>query len=130
MSAPDVVMKSRIGQVSWIDLTVKNAAQVRDFYREVVGWKASEVDMEGYSDYNMKLDGNAVVGICHARGVNANLPPQWIIYVMVQDLEKSLARCQALGGRIVDGPRSLGESGRFCVIQDPAGAGAPLWEKT
>jgi predicted enzyme related to lactoylglutathione lyase len=62
-----------------------------------------------------------VGGICHARGSNSNLPPQWLIYVQVEDVARSAERCVELGGTVLDGPRSLGES-RFCVIQDPAGA--------
>jgi hypothetical protein len=121
--------KHKLGQVSWVDLTVKNAEQVRDFYKEIVGWNSSEVDMGGYSDFNMNLeDGKTIAGICHSRGLNANLPAQWLIYITVSDLEKSLVRCRALGGKIVDGPRSMGES-RFCVIQDPSGAVAALWQQ-
>ena len=120
--------KHKLGQVSWVDLTVKNADQVRDFYKEVVGWNSADVDMGGYSDYNMNLeDGKTVAGICHSRGLNANLPAQWLIYITVSDLEKSLFRCKALGGKIIDGPRSMGGS-RFCVIQDPSGAVAALWQ--
>lgn len=121
--------KHKFGQVSWVDLTVKNAEQVRDFYKEVVGWNSADVDMGGYSDYNMNLeDGKMVAGICHSRGLNANLPPQWLIYITVSNLEKSLARCKTLGGKIIDGPRSMDES-RFCVIQDPSGAVAALWQQ-
>ena len=73
--------KHKLGQVSWFDLTVKNAEQVRDFYKEVIGWNSSEVDMGGYSDYNMNLqEGETVAGICHSRGLNVNLPAQWLIY--------------------------------------------------
>ena len=121
--------KHKPGQVSWVDLTVKNAEQVRDFYKEVVGRNSVEVDMGGYSDYNMNLEeGKTVAGICHSRGLNANLPPQWLIYITLSDLEKSVARCRALGGKVVDGPRSMGES-RLCVIQDPSGAVAALWQQ-
>ena len=28
-----------------------------------------------------------VSGICHARGSNADLPPVWLIYITVADLE-------------------------------------------
>ena len=121
--------KHKPGQVSWVNLTVKNAEQVRDFYKEVIGWNSSEVDMGGYSDYNMNLeDGKTVAGICHSRGSNANLPAQWLIYITVSDLERCIARCKALGGKVVDGPRSMGES-RLCVIQDPSGAVAALWQQ-
>ena len=121
--------KHKLGQVSWVDLTVKNAEQVREFYKEVVGWNSADVDMGGYSDYNMNLEeGKTVAGICHSRGLNANLPPQWLIYITLSDLEKSVARCRALGGKVDDGPRSMGES-RLCVIQDPSGAVAALWQQ-
>jgi predicted enzyme related to lactoylglutathione lyase len=31
---------SDVGKIGWLDLTVDDADAVRDFYREVVGWKA------------------------------------------------------------------------------------------
>ena len=111
------------GTIGWRDLTVDNAEAVRDFYCEVTGWKSEPLDMGGYDDYVMMAEdgGPGVAGVCHARGTNANIPPQWLIYINVADLDASLARCLELGGQIVDGPREIGES-RFCVIRDPAGA--------
>ena len=89
----------RRGTISWIDLTVSDAEQVRDFYQAVVGWKASPVGMGEYEDYSMNApeDGEAVAGVCHARGANAALPPTWMIYIVVDDLEYSMQRCEELG---------------------------------
>lgn len=117
------------GRIGWIDLTVPDADRIRDFYRAVVGWTASEVDMGGYSDFCVHpAEGKApVAGICHARGANAALPRQWLVYITVEDLDASIARCVELGGRVLDGPRPYGGPGRFCVIQDPAGAVAALY---
>jgi predicted enzyme related to lactoylglutathione lyase len=114
----------------WVDLTVDGAEQIRDFYREVVGWTSSDVDMGGYHDYcmNQPEDGKTVAGICHARGLNAGLPPQWIVYVNVEDLERSMARCEALGGQVVAPPRDYGAEGRYAVVRDPAGAVFALFE--
>ena len=111
------------GTIIWKDLTVENADVIRDFYGEVVGWKYEPVDMEGYADYSMlaQKGGEAVAGICHARGENANLPPQWLLYVNVEDIDYSIRRAVEFGGHLVDGPRKMGKN-RFCVIQDPAGA--------
>jgi len=119
-----------IGAISWTDLTVANAERIRDFYRSVVGWGTSEADMGGYSDFCMigSASGKTVAGICHARGVNADLPAQWLIYITVPDLEKCAARCAELGGKVLAGPRGCGDAGRYCVIQDPAGAVAALCE--
>ena len=119
----DDSQKSEVGKISWIDLTVDDAESVRDFYCEVVGWQAQEHDMGAYSDFEIKTPagGESITGICHARGPNANIPSQWLIYINVADVDESVSRCLALGGKVLDGPRMMGEN-RFCVIQDPAGA--------
>ena len=119
-----------IGKISWIDLTVDDAKGIRDFYCDVVGWQADDHDMGAYNDFDIKTpNGDVVTGICHARGSNANIPPQWIIYITVANVEESAARCVKNGGKVIDGPRKMGDS-HFCVIQDPAGAVAGLISKT
>ena len=116
-----------VGSIAWQNLTVANAAEVRDFYCQVVGWTYTDHDMGNYSDYNINRPhtSETVAGICHARDSNANVPPQWLVYISVADVTESAQRCLDLGGRVLDGPRSMG-SQSFCVIQDPAGAMAAL----
>jgi predicted enzyme related to lactoylglutathione lyase len=118
----------KIGKIVWTDLTVSDATGIRDFYSQVVGWESAPHDMGEYADFNMLAPGDneTVTGICHARGTNSAIPPQWLIYIAVADVDRSASRCVELGGRIVDGPRPMG-AGRFCVIQDPAGAVAALF---
>lgn len=118
-----------IGTIAWTDLTVPNAAEVRDFYAAVVGWTAAPVAMGGYDDYCMNRPDtdDTVAGICHARGSNANVPPQWLIYILVPDVAAAAKMCTERGGTVVDGPRSAGGK-QFCIIRDPAGAVAGLIE--
>ncbi|CAN5540937.1 hypothetical protein BH24GEM3_BH24GEM3_24540 [soil metagenome] len=120
----------KIGTIGWVDLTVENAVELRDFYREVVGWSDSALDMGGYSDFVMSQPGSgtAVAGVCHARGENAALPPQWLIYVTVADLDESMRRCEERGGAVIAPERRIPGQGRYCVIRDPAGAVAALYE--
>ena len=114
--------KAEIGAIVWQDLTVEDAEGIRDFYCEVVGWQAAPHNMGEYDDFNIKTAaGEVITGICHARATNANIPPVWMLYVNVEDVDKSAARCLEFGGQVLDGPRMMGDS-RFCVIQDPAGA--------
>lgn len=122
--------KAPIGSVGWIDLTVDDADTVRDFYAAVTGWRPEPLDMGGYSDYNMVAPGTGepTAGVCHARGGNAEMPPAWLIYIVVEDLDQSLASCQELGGEVVSGPRQMGKD-RYCVIRDPAGAFAALYQQ-
>jgi predicted enzyme related to lactoylglutathione lyase len=122
--------RPEIGSIGWVDLTVPNAGEVRDFYAQVVGWKPQGLDMGGYEDFVMAAPGSGEgkAGVCHARGGNAGLPPVWLVYLVVEDLDTSAARCVELGGKILAPARPAGPSGRFCVIQDPAGAVAALFQ--
>lgn len=115
--------KPAMGKIEWLDLTVADADRVKDFYSAVVGWSSNNVDMGHYDDYNMNLPGtqHTVAGVCHARGPNQNLPPQWLVYVRVASVAESAEKCTVKGGKVLDGPRRMGGS-NFAVIQDPAGA--------
>ncbi len=117
----------KIGHICWQDLTVENADKIRQFYSKVAGWKSEPVNMGQYEDFNMIAaeTGEPAAGICHAQGANAKIPPQWLIYIAVEDADVCAERCKAEGGEVIDGPRAMGQ-GRFCVIRDPAGAVAAL----
>lgn len=117
------------GTIGWVDLTVGDAEGLRDFYAGVTGWRAQPLDMGGYSDFVMTAaSGDPVAGICHARGANAGLPAQWLIYIVVTDLDHSLDVCRGHGGTVVAGPKIMPGQGRYAVIRDPAGAAAALFE--
>ena len=126
----DEASKPRTGTISWIDLTVDDAEQILEFYSHVVGWHASAVEMGDYSDFNMNAPdtGEPIAGVCHARGSNAGLPAKWMIYIVVDDVEESAQRCIELGGKVIVAPKGMGSFGRYCVIEDPAGAVAALFE--
>ncbi|MFQ5607866.1 MAG: VOC family protein [Candidatus Zixiibacteriota bacterium] len=121
-------LHSSAGKIGWVDLTVEDADQALDFYTKVTGWKSTALSMGDYNDYcvGAEPDSNPVAGICHARGANSKVPPQWIVYITVADLDQSLAKCTELGGEILDGPRGAG-GGRIAIIRDPAGAVAGLY---
>jgi len=122
-------MSDNIGKIGWIDMTADDATGLRDFYEEVVGWKIEDTSMGDYSDYTMMSpdDGAAIAGICHARGGNADMPGGWLIYITVADVAASAAACVAKGGKLVVEPRGLA-GGIFCVIEDPSGATAALYQ--
>lgn len=117
---------SNVGQISWLDLTVSNAPLIRDFYSHVIGWSVNNVEMvdgnERYSDYAMlSEDGVPVAGICHARGMNIELPPVWMIYLQVGDLAESLRHVEKSEGSRVILHTMEGEH-TYAAIQDPVGA--------
>jgi predicted enzyme related to lactoylglutathione lyase len=122
--------KPEIGSITWCDLTVPNAEEVRDFYSKVVGWIPDPVSMGDYNDFSMIApeSGKVAAGVCHTKGTNAKLPPQWLIYIAVEDIDKSAKQCEQLGGKIIVEPKNMSGYGRYCVIQDPAGAVCALFK--
>lgn len=120
---------NEIGKVGWIDIATDDAEGLRDFYAKVTGWKSEKVDMGDYSDFVMTMpeSGSPSTGICHARGINADFPRQWIIYIVVADADESAAACEANGGKILVSPRAMGDA-RFAIIEDPSGAVAGLYQ--
>lgn len=121
----------KIGLIPWCDLTVPDAKAIREFYAEVVGWTSTGIDMGGYEDFcmNEPAEGETVAGICHARGPNASLPAVWLVYITVADAAEAAARVVARGGKVLRPAGEMGAQGRYCVIQDPAGAVCALYEK-
>lgn len=113
----------KLGTVGWLDLTVDDAGRLRDFYAAVCGWTPKGVAMgEGtYEDFAMQdADGRAVAGVCFRRDENAKLPPVWIPYVVVEDLDASVAAAIERGAGVIDDRRPHG--GTMVVLKDPAGA--------
>lgn len=119
--------KYKKGQFFWSDLTVPDATSLKEFYKEVIGWHEQEVVMKDngdtYADYAMTIDDETPVsGICNQRGVNKNIPPQWIMYINVENVQESLEKALALGGKLIMESKKKDGSYNFAIVQDPAGA--------
>lgn len=75
----------KIGQIFWSDVSAKDADTLKDFYKEIFGWKEHAVKMKDengteYNDYAMMIDEEtAAGGVCHKKGVNQHIPSQWIM---------------------------------------------------
>jgi hypothetical protein len=115
-----------IGRIAWLDLTIPAATETRDFYRQVVGWSVQEVEMEDngeqYADYTMlDANGNPAAGVCHARGMNRDLPPVWMLYLPVGDLAESLRRVAEEGGEVVKAVQGEGDAYVYAAVRDPVG---------
>ena len=111
-----------IGEIIWHDLTATNAPELAAFYQTVVGWKSSPVSMGDYEDFNMTgANDEPIAGICHARGVNQDIPAQWLMYVRVANVDASVAACVNSGGKVITEPAMSGGV-YMSVIADPAGA--------
>lgn len=122
-------MVKKSGRILWHDLTVEDAKGISSFYQEITGWEKESLSMWDYEDFIMKSpeDKEVIAGICHAKGANQDLPAQWLMYIVVENLNKSLETCKKMGGKIIGEKRKM-DDGFYCLIQDPAGAYVMLSE--
>lgn len=117
------------GREMWRDLTVPDAEQAKVFYAKVLGVTPEAADMGGYADYEM-LDeaGETAFGVCHARGVNADLPSVWLPYFAVASADEAKITAEELGGEVVAGPKAFGPY-KYFILRDPAGASFVVCEQ-
>jgi predicted enzyme related to lactoylglutathione lyase len=123
---------TEIGSMTWFDLTVPNAKEVSEFYSSVVGWQQNPVSMGDYDDYSMQTPDSKtdVAGVCHATGVNQDLPAQWLMYINVSDLDASVKQVVKMGGKVLTEIKKLSDSSYYAVIKDPAGAVCAIYSET
>ncbi len=133
---------NNIGDMAWMDLSVPNAEQVKDFYQKILGWESEVISMscddESYVDFAMNShdsktpeetsSNSFVTGICHAKGSNTEMPAVWLPYFLVADIEVAVTIVQAEGGQLITKIRPMGDD-KFVVIKDPAGAQCALYQK-
>lgn len=123
--------RQTVGHIGWVDLTVDNAEATRDFYQQVIGWTVEEVPMgtdpDRYADFNMVAsDGEPGAGICHGKGSNSGLPPVWLHYLPVGDIDESLSLVSELGGKVVSEVMGSDGAVSFAIVEDPIGVAFAL----
>jgi predicted enzyme related to lactoylglutathione lyase len=56
------------------------------------------------------------------------IPPNWLSYVSVANVDETAAKAKSLGATIAKEPFDVMEVGRMAVIEDPTGAVFALWQ--
>ncbi|CAN5864397.1 VOC family protein [soil metagenome] len=112
------------GKFVWYELMTTDAEAAKGFYTDVVGW--STAPFEGAPiPYTMWQKGESAVGGVMGLPDEARqggVPPHWLGYVAVPDVDAAAARAKELGGRVVHGPEDIPNVGRFAILADPQGA--------
>jgi len=109
------------GAFSWSELMTTDPEAAARFYGELFGWVAKDMGdaMGGYRVVNV---GDTGVGGIMGCPEGQPMPPQWGCYVTVDNVDATLAKCTALGGKTIVPPMEVPTVGRMAVIQDPQGA--------
>ena len=110
------------GAFSWNELMTSDPAAAAAFYGSLFGWKIKDPD-EAMGGYRVVSVGEAGVGgIMACPEEMAQMPPRWGAYVTVDNMDATLAQCEALGGKCIVPPMDVPGVGRMAMIMDPQGA--------
>jgi len=110
------------GDFCWYELATTDAEAAKKFYAELFGWEYKAGDIGGTSYNEIVANGRPVGGIHQMGAEFGGAPPHWMAYVAVDDVDASAKRVEELGGKVCVPPTDIPTVGRFCVVNDPAGA--------
>jgi uncharacterized protein len=122
----DVHDLSRDGEFCWNELTTKDGAAALEFYSGLFGWKVlEEMDMGPMGTYRVFGLGDLRLGGVASPG-GQGVPPAWLYYVSVTDLDAAVARARKRGGKVLMGPADIPGGGRIAQLADAQGAAFAL----
>jgi predicted enzyme related to lactoylglutathione lyase len=107
----------------WNELATRDLKAAKDFYAKVFGYGIKSNPMPDGGEYvEWQVNGRSVGGgMSMGSNFPAQVPPHWLVYFAVANLDDTRQKAQALGAQSVS-PAMDTPQGRFSVINDPQGA--------
>ncbi|HEY2431421.1 MAG TPA: VOC family protein [Vicinamibacterales bacterium] len=116
------------GAFVWQDLVTTDAPAARKFYSALLGWEFKDVSRAGRPYLIATTATGPVGGLVDVRSIK-DAASQWVSYVTVADIDRTVQQVEAAGGKILAPPTATG-AGRVCVMADPQGAAIGLLQPT
>jgi len=108
------------GTIGWRELMSPKPQESERFYGELFGWSIKTVPF-GPTQYRLINAGEKqIAGIMQFD--KPGIPPHWVSYVTVADVDASAKAAKDAGGTIANAPMDIPDVGRFSVLLDPFGA--------
>jgi hypothetical protein len=112
---------------------VPDLEAAKRFYGELFGWTFRESSASGVTYVEFAAQGDVQGGMM-ASPSNGDIPPHWMGYVAVADVDASAKAAAEAGGKVLVSPTDIPNVGRFAIILDPqGGAFAPfkseVWDR-
>lgn len=114
--------KQTPGRMVWRESSTKDVEKTKRFYGDLFGWSYEPYDMGPNGTYWMIKNGGKSVGGMMAMTGEMQMPPHWMSYVSVSDVDAAAKAATNAGGRVAYGPADIPNVGRFAVVLDPDGA--------
>jgi predicted enzyme related to lactoylglutathione lyase len=111
---------STVGKFVWHEQVSSDPRQAQDFYTQLLGWGV-ELFKPGELDYAMISSGGHTHG-GFGKAMEGAPPPHWLGHVRVENVDETVAKAIAAGGKLAAGPFDMDEVGRMAIVVDPQGA--------
>jgi len=106
---------------SWNELNTREADKATAFYGALFGWSFESVDVGAGRRYTtIKRGDQSVGGVLEMDESMGEAPAHWAVYFASDDVDATVARAKAAGGRVCVEPMDL-PAGRFAMLFDPQG---------
>lgn len=119
---------------AWLEVVTPDPSATRHFYEQLLGWAARAVGerhvmltsdgarFAGLTELHEDWGDRAFLTATGRRGTaEKSIPPHWMVYFRVPDLEDALARVGFLGGTVVTRHELEPDLAPAALIQDPSG---------
>ncbi len=116
------------GMFCWQELMTDHVDQAADFYKKLLGWTYSVMDM-GDVDYTLiKNKDDEIGGMMTLPLEMQHIPPHWNTYFTVTDIDHTISVIKDNGGGVMMGPQDIPETGQFAVCSAPDGTAFCLFQ--
>jgi uncharacterized protein len=123
MPAPTLV----VGAPCWIDLYSSDTDKATDFYGQLFGWTTESAGPEFGGYFTFLKDGKHVAGCMHNDG-REGYPDAWTVYLMTDDIERTVAAAATQGGHVNLAPMAVADNGTMAMVADPGQAAVGVWQ--
>ncbi|WP_326673608.1 VOC family protein [Streptomyces sp. NBC_01257] len=107
------------GALGWTELATRDRDTALTFYDDVFGWSVTPSDT--YPQWG--VDGADFGGLLAMEGnIPPEVPPHWLPYIAVSDVDATAATAQSGGGDLLMPPTDIAHGRRIAVVRDPQGA--------
>jgi predicted enzyme related to lactoylglutathione lyase len=116
----------------WYELMTTDTKAAETFYRDAVGLGAKDAAVPGMN-YTLLTKGEThIAGVMDlpADAKKMGMPPNWIGYVAVDDVDAAAGRVKQLGGSVHAEPRDIPNVGRFAIVADPQNVVVALFKSS
>ena len=108
------------GAYCWSELYFNDRDREIGFYTDLFGWKTKTMKMPNNVDYITFLkDDIEVAGAMKIQEDWGKVPPNWMVYLTVENIKVAAERVDVLKGHIEMGPIEAGDMGWFALVKDP-----------